>query len=87
MYYLMMPTLDHRQRLIAHLKEHGILAVFHYQPLHLSEMGRRFGGRAGDCPVSEKAGDCLVRLPFYNALATSDQARVVQAVREFRVAK
>lgn len=87
MFYLMLPTLEQRQRLIAHLKERGILAVFHYQPLHLSEMGMRFGGKPGDCPVSEKAGDCLVRLPFYNDLAASDQARIVQAVREFRVAK
>lgn len=85
MYYLVMPSLDVRQELIRHLKDKGILAVFHYQPLHLSEMGRRFGGKVGDCPVAEMAGDCLVRLPFYNDLTAADQARVVNAVGEFHV--
>jgi dTDP-4-amino-4,6-dideoxygalactose transaminase len=65
------------------LKDRGILAVFHYQPLHLSEMGRRYGGQLGDCPVSEMAGDCLVRLPFFNDLSLADQARVVREVREW----
>ena len=36
--------------LIAHLRAREILAVFHYQPLHLSDKGREYGGRAG--PVS-----------------------------------
>jgi len=85
MFYLILPTLNTRQGLIAHLNERGILAVFHYQPLHLSEMGQRFGGKSGACPVSEKAGDCLLRLPFYNDLSMEDQARVVQAVSEYRV--
>jgi dTDP-4-amino-4,6-dideoxygalactose transaminase len=85
MFYLLLPTLAARQGLIAHLKARGILAVFHYQPLHMSDMGLRFGGRPGDCPVSETAGDCLLRLPFYNDLSPKDQIAVVQAVREFRV--
>src|SRR5262249_47304084 len=50
MFHLLMPNLDARTRFIAHLKERGILAVFHYQPLHLSDVGRRFGGQPGDCP-------------------------------------
>src|SRR5215208_265126 len=68
MFYMLLPSLDLRQALIAHLKDHGILSVFHYLPLHLSDMGRRFGGRAGDCPVTEDVSDRLLRLPFYNDL-------------------
>lgn len=83
MFYLLMPSLQARQRFIAHLKERDIMAVFHYVPLHLSEMGRRFGGREGDCPVTEDVSDRLVRLPFYNQLTASDQRRVIEAVREF----
>src|ERR1019366_4528931 len=49
MYYLLLPSLQARTALIAHLKTCGILAVFHYLPLHLSDMGRKFGGREGDC--------------------------------------
>ncbi len=85
MYYLVLPSLATRQAFIAHLKERGIMSVFHYLPLHLSPMGERFGGRAGECPVTESVADRLVRLPFYNTLDESDQARVVSAVRDFRV--
>ncbi len=84
MFYMLMPSLDVRQRLIAHLRERQIMAVFHYLPLHLSEFGLRFGGRAGDCPVTEAVSDRLVRLPFFNDLAPADQERVIAAVREFR---
>ncbi|MBC8107970.1 MAG: dTDP-4-amino-4,6-dideoxygalactose transaminase [Anaerolineae bacterium] len=83
MYYLLMPTLAARTALIDHLKSHGILSVFHYLPLHLSDMGKRLGGRAGDCPVTEDVSDRLLRLPFYNGLSEADQMRVVETVRSF----
>jgi dTDP-4-amino-4,6-dideoxygalactose transaminase len=59
--------------------------VFHYLPLHLSEMGRRFGGREGDCPVTESISDRLVRLPFHNHLSDADQDRVIDAILSLRV--
>ena len=83
MYYLLMPSLAARTAFIDHMKSRGILAVFHYLPLHLSDMGRKFGGRAAQCPVTEDVSDRLVRLPFYNDLADVDQARVIDAVRAF----
>lgn len=85
MYYLLLPSLAARQSLIEHLKQRGILAVFHYLPLHLSDMGRGFGGRPGDCPVTEQISDCLVRLPFYNDLNADEQGEVIDAVRSYRV--
>lgn len=84
MYYLLLPTLEHRQALIAHLKQRGILSVFHYLPLHLSEVGRGHGGRPGACPVTEDLSDRLLRLPFYNELTEDDQTRVIDAVLAFR---
>ena len=60
----------------------NINSVFHYLPLHLSNMGRRFGGKEGDCPVTESVSDRLIRLPFYNDLSEADQARVVSAIAE-----
>lgn len=83
MYYMLMPSLDARQRLIAHLGQRGVKAVFHYLPLNCSEMGQRFGGRIGDCPVAEDVSDRLIRLPFYNGLSEEDQQRVVTAIKEF----
>jgi dTDP-4-amino-4,6-dideoxygalactose transaminase len=82
-FYLILPSARFREKLIVHLKERGILAVFHYLPLHLSEMGRKFGGRPGDCPVAEEVADRLLRLPFFNDISREEQARVVQAIREF----
>lgn len=85
MYYLLLPSLDARQRLIEHLKAQGILSVFHYLPLHLSDMGRKFGGQPGDCPVTEDVSDRLLRLPFFTALTPSEQMRVIETVTSFSV--
>jgi dTDP-4-amino-4,6-dideoxygalactose transaminase len=86
MFYLLMPSLAERQRLIEHLKANQIQAAFHYQPLNLSAMGRQLGGGDGDCPVTERVADTLVRLPFYNRLGEQDLERIVSVVGEFRVA-
>ncbi len=83
MFYLLLRSRSQRDALIAHLKARGILAVFHYLPLHLSKMGQKLGGRPGDCPVAEDVADRLLRLPFYNDLTEQDQALVVSAIREF----
>lgn len=83
MFYMLMPSLEIRQSLIAHLKAREIISVFHYVPLHLSTMGRKFGGKQGDCPVTEDISDRLLRLPFYNDLTESDLDRVVEAVSKF----
>jgi len=84
LFFLLLPTLEKRQALIQHLKERGILSVFHYLPLHLSPMGLRFGGKAGDCPVTEEMSGRLVRLPFFFGLTPHEQEDVILAVREFR---
>lgn len=56
--------------------------MFHYLPLQLSDMGRSFGGKEGDCPVTENVSDKLIRLPFYNNLTQADQSRVVKSIKE-----
>lgn len=83
LFYMLLPDLAARQELIEHLKKEHILAVFHYQPLHLSSMGQNYGGKAGDCPVTERAADCLVRLPFFNGMTEQEQGRVVEAIKTF----
>ncbi len=86
MFYLLLPSLEDRERLITHLGARGILAVFHYLPLHLSPMGRGFGGRPGDCPVTEDISDRLLRLPFFTGMSADEQAEVIGTVRSFRCA-
>jgi dTDP-4-amino-4,6-dideoxygalactose transaminase len=84
LFYLILPSLELRQGLISHLQARGIKAIFHYQPLHLSDMGRRLGGRPGACPVTEGVSDRLVRLPLYYELTDAEQCRVIEATRAFR---
>ncbi|MGL4549936.1 MAG: DegT/DnrJ/EryC1/StrS family aminotransferase, partial [Gemmataceae bacterium] len=87
LFYLLMPTLEDRQALIAYLKEARIHAVFHYVPLHLSEMGRKLGGWAGQCPVTERVSDQLVRLPLFPDLSDAEQRRVMARLLAFRVGR
>jgi dTDP-4-amino-4,6-dideoxygalactose transaminase len=82
-FYLILPSLENRQRLIQHLKEQGISSVFHYLPLHLSKMGQGFGGKEGDCPLSEDLSERLLRLPLYNSLTTDEAMRIVAAINQF----
>ena len=83
MFYLLTRNLAERTALIRHLKALNIHAVFHYVPLHLSDMGVRFGGRAGQCPVTEDISDRLLRLPFYNAMTRTEQDAVIAEVLAF----
>ena len=83
MYYLILPSAEDRSKFIAHLAGHGIKAVFHYLPLHLSEFAARWGGEPGDCPVTESVSDRLVRLPFYTSLSEEDQGLVIRKALEF----
>ena len=83
MFYMLLPNLDLRQKLIMYLREHGVYSVFHYLPLHLSDMGQSFGGKPGDCPVTERVSDQLIRLPFHNSLTGAEQEQVIDLLHAF----
>jgi dTDP-4-amino-4,6-dideoxygalactose transaminase len=83
MFYLLMPDAGTRDALIAYLKEHGIVAVFHYVPLHASPVGSKYGYRAGELPVTEDLSGRIVRLPFYHALSPMEQMEVVLRIKDF----
>ena len=83
MYYLLLPLAEKRNRLLDYLNAADINSVFHYVPLHLSRMGRMFGGEEGQCPVTEDVSERLLRLPFYTGMSEADQSRVVSALKDF----
>lgn len=85
LYYLVMPTEDAQKAFMAALKAKGIATVFHYLPLHLSKVGRHFGGEVGDCPVTERIAYRLVRLPMYNGMSEAEQAHVIDTIKAFAV--
>jgi dTDP-4-amino-4,6-dideoxygalactose transaminase len=86
LFYMIMPTSEARAGLLAHLKEHGIQGTSHYQPLHASDMGIRFGYVRGDLPVTEHVSECIVRLPLFCGLSPEQIDRVTDAVRSFEPA-
>lgn len=66
MFYLVLRGLESRTRFIASLRDSGIQAVFHYQPLHRAPAGMRYGrGAAPTLPVTDEIADSLVRLPLW----------------------
>lgn len=81
-FYLVMPSQELRDQLILHLKEKGILAVFHYQTLHKSEF---FKGKADlrDLINADRYASCLLRLPFYYELSEEEQGFVIDEIKWF----
>ncbi len=63
------------------LKKAGILAVFHYLPLHTSPMGKKFGYKKGDLPVTEDISGRLLRLPLYNDISMKDLEYIQKTVK------
>lgn len=84
MFFMLAPRPSARDAFLEHMKSRGVLAVSHYQPLNTSAMGAAFGGREGDCPVSEAVSVRVVRLPFYNLMTPESQEVVIRTALEFR---
>ena len=83
LFYMLLPTTEDRDGLIAHLRANEIGAVFHYVPLHTSEYGRSLGYTDGQLPVTESASERLVRLPLFNDMREDEMQRVIEAVGAF----
>lgn len=77
MFYVIFSSGSERDRVMIKLKEAGIYAIFHYLPLHSSLMGKEFGYKTGDLPVTEDISMRLLRLPFYNTMARKEQDYVI----------
>lgn len=83
MYYIKCKDLAQRSALIAYLKQHDILAVFHYIPLHSAPAGLKFGRFDGPDEYTTKESERLLRLPMYYGLGEADRSKVIDAVLAF----
>ena len=83
MFYIKCANLEERTALIAHLKENGVQASFHYIPLHSAPAGEMFGRFAGEDVYTTSESDRLVRLPMYYGLSDDDKAYVIKLISEF----
>lgn len=77
MYYVLLPDLDTRTRVIEHLKAADISAVFHYVPLHNSPFGKSHGRTVGEMAVTGLAAERLLRLPLWMGLTPEQIESVV----------
>jgi dTDP-4-amino-4,6-dideoxygalactose transaminase len=80
LYGVLLPNEVARNKVQARMKEQGVYTTFHYQPLHLSKMGSKWGDGAGSLPVTESAAERLLRLPMYNEITATEQERVVDVL-------
>jgi dTDP-4-amino-4,6-dideoxygalactose transaminase len=83
MYYIKAADLEQRSALIKHLKDNGILAVFHYIPLHSAPAGVKFGRFHGEDEYTTKESERLLRLPLYYGITQEDREKVVASVFSF----
>ena len=81
LFYLLAPDEGARRQMLGDLQARGVAAVFHYQPLHLSQGGRLASGhRLAECPVSTDTAARLLRLPLHRGLTDAEVDHVIQAV-------
>jgi dTDP-4-amino-4,6-dideoxygalactose transaminase len=83
MCYILLNSLEERNKLMDYLSSQGIMTVFHYIPLHLSPMGLEMGYKKGMLPVTEQISDRLLRLPMFFDLTEEQQQYILKAFYQF----
>ena len=83
MYYIKLPDLQSRTDFIAYMKEHGIMSVFHYIPLHTSPAGQKYGRFSGEDRYTTKESERLVRLPLYYGLSMEEKEYIVKTIFDY----
>lgn len=83
MFYIKARDLQERTRLISYLKENGVMAVFHYIPLHTAPAGQKYGEFRGEDRYTTRESERLVRLPLYYGLSEQDQSKVIDTIKRF----
>lgn len=83
MFYIKAKDLEERTRLISYLKENGVMAVFHYIPLHTAPAGKMYGEFRGEDKYTTAESERLARLPLYYGLSEQDQEKVIQTIKDF----
>ncbi len=83
MFYIKTKDLEERTRLIQHLKDRGIIAVFHYIPLHTAPAGKKYGRFHGEDIYTTKESERLLRLPMFHQLEPDQVEYIVQQIKDF----
>ena len=81
-FFLLYPDGRLRDAALATLRARGVMAAFHYVPLHSAPHGRTLGGGDVSLPVTDRVAAALLRLPLHPLLTAAETERVIEAVRE-----
>lgn len=85
MFYLKVRDLEERTAILQHLKVQGVMAVFHYVPLHSATAGPLFSRLNGEDRYTTRESESLIRLPIWYGMQEAEIAKVIQSVVEFYV--
>lgn len=83
MFYIKAKDIEERTELIAHLKENGVMSVFHYIPLHTAPAGKKFGRFHGEDKYTTKESERLTRLPMFYGLTLEQVDYICEQVKSF----
>lgn len=83
LYYILVDSLEVRNKLISYLKKKNMLAVFHYIPLHSSPAGKRYTKLVGNMSVTNKTSTILIRLPLFYGITNKEVEYIVKSIRDF----
>jgi dTDP-4-amino-4,6-dideoxygalactose transaminase len=82
-FYIKVENLHIRTKLLDFLKKQGILAVFHYVPLHSSPAGQRYGRFHGVDKFTTKESERLIRLPLFFNIKDEEIDYVIESIYRF----
>jgi dTDP-4-amino-4,6-dideoxygalactose transaminase len=77
-YYLLLNKKFCRDSILKKLKANGVNAVFHYQPLHSSPAGLKYGRTECPLDVTDNISERLIRLPMW--IGFKEHERVKEAL-------
>lgn len=83
MFYIKVSDLETRTELISYLKEKGIMAVFHYVPLHSAPAGRKFGRFNGEDRYTTKESERLMRLPLFYSITEEEVEYIIDKLKAY----
>ena len=83
MFYIKTADIEERTKLIQFMKDSGVLAVFHYVPLHTAPAGQKFGRFHGEDKYTTVESERLLRLPMYYGLKAEEVDYICNKVKEF----
>jgi dTDP-4-amino-4,6-dideoxygalactose transaminase len=84
-FYLILNSADEQYKFIEHMKKNEIITPFHYQPLHSSPAGKKYGKRSENLEFTDKIASTIVRLPLWNLIKEEEIAQVISTVKKFKI--